>query len=204
MNFAKTEEQELLLESLDEFLDGCGFDETYFKDCYYNNRMCSEFSKALLDAGFGIPEEYGGTQVELQTLVMVAEHLAARGYPSDVIANALQVDDMLTFGSEEQKKIVFDYLMETGMGCFCLGITEPGAGSDNNMMTATATHKGGKVFLNGNKCFITNALESPYILYLCREADMDGNPISMYFLPSNSPGVTIKPMHKIGCKMGSM
>ncbi|MDR1184405.1 MAG: acyl-CoA dehydrogenase family protein, partial [Coriobacteriales bacterium] len=101
MNFGKSEEQELLLESLDEFLDGCGFDDSYFKDCWDNGKISAEFSKAMLDAGFGklgIPEEYGGTEVDLQTLVLLAERLAERGYPTDVIGNALQVDDMLTFG----------------------------------------------------------------------------------------------------------
>ena len=60
MDFKKTEEQELLLESLDEFLDGCGFDETYFKDCYDNHRTCAEFNKALLDAGFGLADSGNG------------------------------------------------------------------------------------------------------------------------------------------------
>ena len=33
MDFKLTEEQELLLESVDEFLDNCGFDEKYLKQC---------------------------------------------------------------------------------------------------------------------------------------------------------------------------
>ena len=103
MDFAKTEEQELLLESLDEFLDNRGFDETYFKQCWDENRQCSEFLKAAVDAGFGkmgIPEEFGGTEVDLQTLVLVAERFTERCYPASVITNALQVDDMLTFGND--------------------------------------------------------------------------------------------------------
>lgn len=207
MDFALNEDQELLLESLDEFLDGCGFDESYIEQCWNEGRIPTEFNKAMLDAGFGllgIPEEYGGTEVDLQTLVLVAERLGARGYPSDIIGNALQVDDMLTFGSEEQKKITFDYLMETGCAAFCLGITEPQAGSDNNAMTGTARHEGGNVILNAHKSFITNAVESPCMLLLVREADVEQNPISMYFVPMDSPGITIQPMHKIGCRTGSL
>ncbi len=207
MDFKKTEEQELLLESLDEFLDSCGYDDAYFKKCYDEHRIPTEFTKALFDAGFGmlgIPEAFGGTEVDLQTMVMVTERLTERGFDGRIMATALQVDDILTFGNEEQQKIVFDYLMENGGTCFCLGITEPNAGSDNNQMTASATHKDGKVILNGHKCFITNALEAQYILFLCREADVEGNPISMYFVPTNAPGVTMSPMDKIGNKCGSM
>lgn len=207
MNFGLSEDQELLLESLDEFLDNCGFDDSYIEKCWNEGRVCAEFNKALLDAGFGmlgIPEEYGGTEVDLMTLVLVAERLAVRGYPSDIIGNALQVDDMLTFGNDEQKKVVFDYLLETGCSCFCLGITEPQAGSDNNAMTGSARHEGGSVIINAHKSFITNAAESPYMLCLVREADVEGNPISMYFVPLETPGVMVQPMHKIGCRTGSM
>lgn len=207
MDFRKTEEQELLLESLDEFLDNCGFDDAYFAEKWQKNEPTNEFDKAFLDSGFGllgIPEEYGGTHVDLVTMVMVAERLASRGFPTTCMSNALQVDDMLTFGNEEQKKIVFEHLMKTGQSCFSLGLTEPQAGSESANLATTATHKDGKVIINGHKCFISNAKEFPYILVMCAEADVEGHPASMYFVPNDAPGVTIHEMHKIGLHIGSM
>lgn len=207
MDFKLTEEQELLLESLDMFMDTCGFDDNYFAQKWQQNEPTSEFDKAFLDAGFGmlgIPEEYGGTQVDLVTMVLVAERLATRGFPTTCMGNALQIDDMLTFGSDEQKKIVFDHLLATGQSCFSLGLTEPQAGSESANLATTATHRDGKVIINGHKCFISNALESPYILLMCAEADMPGNPASMYFVPNDAPGITISQMHKIGQHTGSL
>lgn len=207
MNFNLTEEQELLLESLDQFLDTCGFDDNYFAEKWQSNKPTSEFDKAFLDAGFGmlgIPEEYGGTQVDLVTLVLVAERLASKGFPTTCMGNALQIDDMLTFGSEEQKKIVFDHLLATGQSCFSLGLTEPQAGSESANLATTVTHKDGRVIINGHKCFITGAIENPYILLMCAETDIEGNPASMYFVPNNAPGVKISEMHKIGQHYGSL
>lgn len=208
MNFKKTEEQELLLASLDEWLDGCGFDDNYFKTCWLEGRKTEEFDRALVEAGFGamgIPEEYGGTETDLTTLVLVAMRLAERGFPNSCMGNALQIDDMMTFGSEEQKKMVSDHLVATGGGmCFCLGISEACAGSDNNAMQTYCTHKDGKVIINGSKTFCTNADSVPYMLCLAKEADFEGTPISSYFIPMDAPGITVKPMHKIGTRYGSL
>lgn len=207
MNFGLTEEQELLLESVDEFIETSGFDDEYFAKCWNEGRVPVEYNKATLDAGFGslgLPEEYGGTPVDLVTLVLVAERFQRRGFDCGMLNNSLQVDDMDAFGSEEQKKAVYDYLMETGSAAFCVGITEPQAGSDNNMMTSSAHHENGNVILNGHKSMITNAFESPYILFMAREADIENNPISMYLVPRDTPGITMHHMHKIGYKMGSL
>lgn len=206
MDFRKTEEQELMLESMDEFLAGCGFDDNYFKEKYAKSENPVEFFRACKDAGFsllGIPEEYGGTDVDLLTRVMLAERMLTKGYPS-CMGTALQVEDMLIFGNEEQKKIVFDHMMENGTLCFGLGFTEPQAGSDSAAMTTSATHKDGKVIINGHKSFTSSALEVPYILVSAKETDVEGNPVSLYFIPTNAPGVKISDMHKIGCRTGSL
>lgn len=207
MDYRLTEEQELLLESVQQFIDTCGFDDNYFKEKWEKNEPTSEFDKAYLDSGLGmlgIPEEYGGTTVDTLTMVLVTEKLASNGIPTTAMITALQVDDMLTFGNEQQKKIVFNHLLTTGQACFSLGLTEPQAGSNSANLASTATHKDGKVILNGHKCFITNGKEFPYILFMCAEADVEGHPASMYFVPNNAPGVTIHEMHKIGSRTGSL
>jgi alkylation response protein AidB-like acyl-CoA dehydrogenase len=79
-----------------------------------------------------------------------------------------------------------------------------GAGSDDAAMVGSVTHKDGNAIINAHKCFISNAIESPYILLLLKEADIEGNPISMYFVKNDLPGITIKPMHKIGSRLGSI
>ena len=49
MDFSLTDEQALLLESFDSFLDNCGFDEAYLKKCWEESRSPAEYEKALVD-----------------------------------------------------------------------------------------------------------------------------------------------------------
>ena len=135
MDFKLSEEQELLLESVDDFIKQCpdmGFDAEYFRDRYNANQPPHEYNKALVESGLGtlgIPERFGGTEVDLLTMVLVAERFASNDFPH-LLGAALQIDDMLSFGSEEQLEIVSRLFME-GRRAFSLGITEPQAGSDN-------------------------------------------------------------------------
>lgn len=63
MDFSFTDEQELLVESIEEFCERyAGEDE--IKEMYENRRMSEELTSAWMESGFGlmgIPEEYGGS-----------------------------------------------------------------------------------------------------------------------------------------------
>lgn len=75
MDFKKTEEQELLLESLRTVMERGNF-EDYFKECDKNHEYPQKAVDALVEAGFstlGIPEEHGGTPTDILTQIMVAE-----------------------------------------------------------------------------------------------------------------------------------
>ena len=205
MDFKKTEEQELLLESLKTVMERGDF-ENYFKECDKNHEYPQKAIDALVEAGFstlGIPEEFGGTPTDILTQIMVAEEAHALGYPSLVWINfATEVDDILTFGNEEQQKAVLDYALQ-GIKPFTLGFTEPQAGSDSAAMATTATKRDGKVYINGNKTFNTSADRAPFMLCVCRSG-INENPykdFSMYLFPMDRPGITIEKLDKIGNNM---
>jgi crotonobetainyl-CoA dehydrogenase len=209
MDFRLTDEQELLLESLDEFFQRGDFDESYIQECEEKQVPLIEFRKAMIDAGFGllgIPEEYGGTEVDTLTMILVCEKIGSYGFPPGLGA-LLQVDDMLVFGSEEQKAIVMAELLEgKGMG-FCLGISEPQAGSDNNAIATTATRRNGKVYINGHKTMITDPNRIKYMLCMTRDFDSPKPPnqaMSMWMVTMDAPGVKIEIMHKVGNRTRSM
>lgn len=209
MDFRMTDEQELLMESLDEFFQRGEFDESYIQECEEKQVPLIEFRKAMIEAGFGllgIPEEYGGTEVDTQTMIMVCEKIGSYGFPPGLGA-ILQVDDMLSFGNEEQKATVMAELREgKGMG-FCLGISEPQAGSDNGALATTATRRNGKVYINGHKTMITDPNRIKNMLCMVRDFDSPKpakQAMSMWMVPMNAPGVKIEIMHKIGNKTRSM
>jgi alkylation response protein AidB-like acyl-CoA dehydrogenase len=204
MDFQLTDEQEILLSSVTELITR-DFPDSYFKECDEQHKYPQEFMTALCDAGFGlmgIPEEYGGTPVDDLTLIMFCEKIAHLTGTSYLTSYLIYVDDILSFGSDAQKKLTMD-LVSRGEPSLCLGISEPQAGSDNNAMTATATRRNGKVYINGHKTFITNANFAPYMLCMTRDLD---NPkpakgVSMWFMPLDKPGVKIEKLDKIGWNM---
>lgn len=208
MDFRKSEEQELLLESLEEWLMNCGYNEAYFSKCYDECVYPKEYYKELFASPFGkigLPEEYGGTEIDSLTLVMLNEKNAELGFPSLTI-QLLALDDIIAFGSEEQKKYCFE-AATAGEVPFCMGFTEPQAGSDASGYATTATRRNGKVYINGHKSFITHGAYSKYMLTMCRNFE-NGLPanksMSLWFVPLDVPGVKREPMHKIGTKMYSM
>ena len=205
MDFKKTEEQELLLESLRTVMERGNF-EDYFKECDKNHEYPQKAVDALVEAGFstlGIPEEHGGTPIDILTQIMVAEEAHALGYPSLCWINfSTEVDDILTVGNEDQQKKVLECALE-GRKPFTLGFTEPQAGSDSAAMSTTATKRDGKVYINGNKTFNTSADRAPFMLCVARSGINESpyKDFSMYLFPMDRPGVTIEKLDKIGNNM---
>jgi crotonobetainyl-CoA dehydrogenase len=210
MDFRKTEEQELLLESIDEFFARGEFDENYIQKAEAENRPLTEYKLAALEAGFGllgIPEEFGGVEVDTQTLIMVAEKIYSHGYPSGLGA-LLQVDDMLNFGTPEQQKKVMDCLLAGDAMGFCLGLSEPQSGSDTSAIQTSFVRKDGKIVINGHKTFITDADRAKFMLCMARDFSLTGlrpnQTMTTWLIPMDSPGITVKPMYKIGHRTRSL
>lgn len=205
MDFGLTTDQELLCESLKQLIQS-NFPESYFRECDEEGRYPVEYKKALIDSDFtllGIPEEYGGIPCDTATLMLVAETCARCGAPYYLWGEAIQIDDILTFGNEEQKKIVME-IAKTGHQPFALGFTEPSAGSDNTGMLAQAKRQGdGTVVINGEKTLVSHVHDAPYILTLTRDLT---NPdphkaITMWLVPTDTPGISVSPFNKIGFHM---
>ncbi|MCV2394280.1 acyl-CoA dehydrogenase [Actinotalea sp. M2MS4P-6] len=207
MDFSLTDEQELLLESLRELLErSCS--EEYMKECNEQHRYPEELVEALIESGFGmlgVPEEYGGTPVDTVTLMLVAEEICKQGGPHFVFGQALSIADMVEFGNDEQREQCMAEVM-AGKPGFVLGFTEPQAGSDSSAIATTFTRRDGKVYINGHKTFMSNALRAKYMLCLARDAEAAGDAgkkaaFTMWWVPMDSPGVTVEPLSKIGWHM---
>lgn len=208
MDFRISEEQELLLDSLQEVLDRHCKPE-YIATCYNNHETPVEFFEAMNEAGFGmlgIPEEYGGVPTDALTFVLIAEAITKHGGPHFGFGNALQVDDMLEFGSPKQVEITMN-LLQKGKSAFFLGFSEPQSGSDNSSIATTFQRKNGKVYINGHKTFMTGAEDYPYMLCMARNADENEedktSAFTMWWIDMTKPGVKVVPIEKIGWNMQS-
>jgi alkylation response protein AidB-like acyl-CoA dehydrogenase len=155
--------------------------------------------------GMTIPEEFGGLGVDMTTFSIVFEELS-RGWMG--VAGVLGSHSMACFiisknGTPEQKA---KYLPElaTGARRSGLGLTEPGAGTDLQGITTTATLDGDHYIVRGSKTWITNARHAdplPVLVKTDPKADPRHKGMSVLLIDAGTPGFTIgKDIPKMGYK----
>jgi len=106
---------------------------------------------------------------------------------------------LMRVGTSEQKKEYLPRIL-AGEITFCLGYTEPGAGSDLASLQTRALAKGDDYVINGQKMFITLAQHAHYCLLAAR-TDTDApkhRGISLFIIDMKTPGITVRPTSTIG------
>lgn len=201
MDFRLTEEQELLLASVREMMQR-DFPDEYFRKCDLDRRFPVEFMTAMAENGIsllGVPDEFDGVPADMLTQILIIEELARMGGTGYLLTNALCVHNMVSWGSSDQLEKTVESAQK-GIPAYSLLFTEPQAGSDNNLLATTATRSNGKVYLNGQKTFITGARDFPYMLVLARDAEPKDPKrcFTMWWVDPQAPGVKIQDLVKIG------
>ncbi|MEA4989739.1 Crotonobetainyl-CoA reductase [bioreactor metagenome] len=201
MDFRLTEEQELLLASVREMMQR-DFPDEYFRKCDLDRRFPVEFMTAMAENGIsllGVPDEFDGVPADMLTQILIIEELARMGGTGYLLTNALCVHNMVSWGSRDQLEKTVESAQK-GIPAYSLLFTEPQAGSDNNLLATTATRSNGKVYLNGQKTFITGARDFPYMLVLARDAEPKDPKrcFTMWWVDPQVPGVKIQDLVKIG------
>lgn len=204
MDFARTDEQELLVESIQEFCER-NLDERKIVEMFEAHGMTDELLKEYLEAGFGlmgIPEELGGVPCDRVTLGVLTEEFAHyAGSITPFLNNTLAMCDMIDFGSDEQVAFCMEEYMKSGQPIFSLGFSEPAAGSDNMSMTATTKKQAdGTYILNGQKTWVTAGEALPYCLVIAKNEDPshDNTEMTMWLVPKDLPGASTAGLGKRG------
>lgn len=158
------------------------------------------FSRALGAAGYigmTLPARYGGGERHPLERYVVIEELLAAGAPVGAhwIADRQTGPLILRYGSEEQRQ---RYLPGIAKGELyaCIGLSEPGAGSDLAAVRTSAreTREGWRV--NGQKIWTTGAHLSHVMLALVRteEGSERNAGLSQFLIDLDTPGITIRPI----------
>ncbi len=161
-----------------------------------------EFTRKLAAKGFlgmSWPREYGGQGLSpTYDFVLLDELGKRRGahIPLDV-GYTMVGHTILRRGSEEMKKEFVPRIIR-GEIEFCLGYTEPNAGSDLASMRMRAVEEGDDYIINGQKTFNTEAHYSEYH-WLAARTDFSPNipkhrGISLFVVDMDSPGLTVRPL----------
>ena len=156
--------------------------------------------------GLPVPEQYGGQGADFVTCCLAGEAVGHAGVDGGhTLAwgahTYLCAANIMQHGTEAQKKKYLPKLA-TGEWIGCMGLTEPGCGSDAAAMTTTAVRKGDKYILNGAKMFITNApLSQVFVVFATLDKTQRHKGITTFIVEKDFPGVsTGKPLHKMGCR----
>jgi alkylation response protein AidB-like acyl-CoA dehydrogenase len=158
------------------------------------------FSRAMGDAGYiGMvwPSQYGGHERQPLERYIVLEEMLAAGAPVGAhwIADRQTGPLLLRYGTQEQRE---KYLPGIARGevYACIGLSEPGAGSDLAAVRSTArlTHEGWRI--NGQKLWTSGAHHAHAMLALLRseEGSERNAGLSQFLIDMDTPGITVRPI----------
>jgi alkylation response protein AidB-like acyl-CoA dehydrogenase len=150
-------------------------------------------------AGIGWPKEYGGQgRSAIEQFIFFDESMRA-GAPVPMLTLNSVGPTIMAFGTDEQKA---DYLPRILSGDihFCIGYSEPGAGTDLASLKTRAVHDGESYIINGQKMWTSLSSDADYCWLACR-TDPDAakhKGISMILVPMDTPGITLSPLNLLG------
>ncbi|WP_454689479.1 acyl-CoA dehydrogenase family protein [Achromobacter aloeverae] len=161
----------------------------------------ADFSRALARRGWlglTLPRAYGGAERGHFARFVLSEELLAAGAPVSAhwIADRQSAPLILKYGTEAQRRFYLPRICRAE-AFFCIGMSEPDAGSDLASIRTRARPDGAGWILDGAKIWTTNAQHAHYMIALARTS---GTPedrhagLSQVIIDLKAPGVTVRPI----------
>jgi acyl-CoA dehydrogenase len=176
MDFALTEEQELIVRTTREFVrtELVPHEQEIEDTGVLREDLYRELKAKAIDAGLyaaNMPTEVGGAGLDAVSWVLYEKELGYTGYALQYSCVARPSNILLACAGEQRER----YLLPTVRGerVDCLAMTEPGAGSDLRGMKTTAVAKGGDFIINGTKHFISHADHADYVILFAASGEED-------------------------------
>ena len=199
MDFAFSEEQEMLRRSAREFLakecgpkvvrtlmeSADGYDEALWKKI-----------AGLGWTALGIPEQYGGVGTFLD-LVVVLEEAGRSLLPGPFFSTmALAVPALIEAGTEAQKKKVLSQIAE-GSARATLALTEPSGRWDAAGIRLGAQPKGGGWQLDGVKTFVADAAVADFIVVAARTRGEGEEGLTLFLVERGVKGLEVRALETL-------
>lgn len=208
LDFSFSEEQELLKKTVRQFVDKEIM--PYIKEWDENHHFEPGILKRLAELGLMgvcIPEQYGGSGMDYNSLAIVCEELE-RGDTAFRTAvsvhTGLNSMTLLQWGTEHQKqKYLTPQAKGEKVGAF--GLTEPNAGSDVAAMQTTAVDQGDYYLLNGSKTWISLCdVADHFLVFAYTDKSKKHHGISAFIVERTWEGFSSKAIKgKLGIRAGN-
>jgi citronellyl-CoA dehydrogenase len=153
--------------------------------------------------GITKPPAYGGLGLDYSYSVAMTEamgHIQCGGVPMAIgVQTDMATPALARFGSDA---LCREFLAPsiTGEYVACLGVSEPGAGSDVASIRTTARRDGDDYVINGGKMWTTSGTQADWMCLLANTSD--GNPHrnkSLFCVPMKTPGIEVaRKLKKVG------
>jgi len=149
--------------------------------------------------GIGWPKEYGGQgRGFIDQFIFYDESMRA-GAPVPMLTVNSVAPTIMSYGSPAQKDFFLPKIL-AGEIHFCIGYTEPDAGTDLASLKTSAIRDGDEWLINGQKIFTSLATDADYVWLAVRtnpEAKKHKG-ISMIIVPTDTPGFKAVPINNFG------
>jgi len=210
MDFRFTEEEEAFRREVRQWLEQeipqrwIELDPGIWEETGESWALARKFQRKLGQRGWlapAYPKEYGGLELSHMKRLVLAEELAYSRAPLsievEVTVNWVGLSIML-FGTEKQKK---DYVTRVAKAdiIFCLGYSEPNAGSDLASLQTRAVEVSDAYVINGQKTWCSYGHFADYC-WLAARTDPDASRhegISIFIVDMKTPGITVRPLINI-------
>ena len=200
-----TEEHEAIRRTMQQFIKNeiNPFVDEWERDEIYPAHQVFKKMGDLGLLGLCKPVEYGGAGLDYSYGMVMAEELGAINAGGVGMSIGVQTDmatpALARFGSDEMKR---EFLAPSIAGDMvaCIGVSEPGAGSDVASIKTTARSDGDDYIINGGKMWITNGTQADWMCLLANTGD---GPVhrnkSLICLPMKTKGVEVlRKLDKMG------
>ncbi len=150
--------------------------------------------------GMTWPKKYGGgARSAIERYVMIEEVLLAGAPVGGHWAADRQTGPLiLNYGTEEQRQLFLPAMARGELFC-CIGLSEPGAGSDLAAVRTRGERVDGGWKVNGQKVWTTGAADAQFMLALVRtDAEQQRHAgLSQLIIDMKTPGITVRPIRDI-------
>ena len=204
MEFALTEEQQLIVRSTREFVEH----ELYPHELEIEQsgelrpELLRELKAKAIEAGLyaaNMPAEVGGAGLDAVTWILYEKELGRTSYVLHYSCVARPSNILLACAGEQRTR----YLLPAVRGerSECLAISEPGAGSDMRGMKTSAVQQGADFVINGTKHFISHADHADFVILFAvtgEEPAARGTRklITAFLVDVGTPGFEVRPGYR--------
>ena len=147
--------------------------------------------------GIGWPKEYGGQGRTPIEQFIFADEVQRAGYPLPFLTLNTVGPTIMRFGTDEQRAEFLPRIL-AGKCHFCIGYSEPEAGTDLAALKTRAVRDGDDYVINGQKVFTSLADFADYVWLAARTGPAKHRGISMFIVDTRAPGFKLTPTWTMG------